>query len=96
MFNPLGDPELKKIISIEILNLQKRLLEKEYIVEFHSSVEDRVLGLNTEENYGARPVKRIIQNLCEDFLSDEILKGNILPKIPITIKYDKKGELFIE
>ena len=95
MFNPLGEPELKKIISIEISDLQKRLTEKEYLIEFNPSVAKKVFELNTEEDYGARPIKRIIQNLCEDFLSDEILKGNIKPNTPIKIKCSKKGELSI-
>jgi len=95
MFNPLGEAQLKKIISIEISGLKKRLKEKEYIVDFHASVANKVFELNTEEDYGARPVKRIIQNLCEDFLSDEILKGNIKQNVPIKIKCNKKGELTI-
>ena len=95
MFNPLGDTELKKIISIEMADLKKRLVEKEYVVDFQPSVAKKVFELNTEEDYGARPLKRIIQNLCEDFLSDEILKGNIEPNIPVKIKCDKKGELLI-
>ncbi|HUU87928.1 MAG TPA: ATP-dependent Clp protease ATP-binding subunit [Candidatus Glassbacteria bacterium] len=95
MFNPLGDEEIKKIITIEISNLRKRLLEKEYKVDFNVSVKNRIFELNTEENYGARPIKRIIQNLCEDFLSDEILKGTIKQNVPVKIKCNKKGELVL-
>jgi len=95
MFNPLDKPALKKIISIEMDGLTKRLAEKEYKIDFQPSVANKVFELNTEEDYGARPVKRIIQNLCEDFLSDEILKGNIEPNVPVKIKCDKKGELLI-
>jgi ATP-dependent Clp protease ATP-binding subunit ClpC len=50
-------------------------------------VSDRIFELNTQEEYGARPVKRIIQNLCEDFLSEEILRGNIKEAISTTLKY---------
>ena len=99
MFNPLGDIELEKIISIEMENLKKRLNEKEYNIEFQPSVAKRVFTLNKEENsnddYGARPIKRIIQNLCEDFLSDEILKGTIKQNEPVKIKCLKSGELSI-
>lgn len=95
MFNPLDDAALKKIITIEMTGLKNRLVEKEYMVEFQPSVANRVFELNTEEDYGARPVKRIIQNLCEDFLSDEILRGNINPNEPVKIKCNKKGELAI-
>ena len=95
MFNPLKKDDFKKIISIEISGLRKRLAEKEYNVDFQMSVKNRVLELNTEEDYGARPIKRIIQNLCEDFLSDEILKGTIKQNVPVKIKCNKKGELVL-
>ena len=95
MFNRLGKEELKKIIAIEMKDLNKRLLEKEYKVQFTASVKNRVFELNTEEDYGARPIKRIIQNLCEDFLSDEILKGSIKQNVPVVIKCNKKGELVL-
>jgi ATP-dependent Clp protease ATP-binding subunit ClpC len=45
---------------------------------------------NKDEQYGARPIKRIIQSLCEDFLSDEILKGNIKENTPIKITFKEK------
>jgi ATP-dependent Clp protease ATP-binding subunit ClpC len=93
MFNSLGEREIKNIISIEIVNLIDRLQEKEYLIEFDNSVMEKIFTLNSEEDYGARPVKRIIQNLCEDFLSDEILKGNIKQGIQSTIQCDEKGEL---
>jgi ATP-dependent Clp protease ATP-binding subunit ClpA len=47
----------------------------------------KIHELNSEEEYGARPLKRIIQNLCEDFLSEEILRGNIKENEVITLKY---------
>lgn len=93
MFNKLGEEAINKIISIEMKGLTNRLSEKQYIVHFQPSVEKRIFELNTEEDYGARPIKRIIQNLCEDFLSDEILRGNIQQNVPVKVKINKNGEL---
>ena len=87
LFNSLDDDTLKKIITIEVDKLVKRLQDKNYIVSFDKSVTNRIFELNTKEQYGARPIKRVIQNLCEDFLSEEILRGNILENEQITIKY---------
>ena len=61
--------------------------DKNYKVSFDKTIVNRIFELNSQEEYGARPIKRIIQNLCEDFLSEEILKGNINEKDTITIKY---------
>ena len=91
----LRKKHFKKIITIEMAGLVKRLKEKEYDVNFHISVKNKVFSLNTEEDYGARPIKRIIQNLCEDFLSDEILKGSIKQNVPVKIKCNRKGELVL-
>jgi ATP-dependent Clp protease ATP-binding subunit ClpC len=87
LFNALNETTLKKIIDIEIQKLTNRLTDKNYKIKFDKSVTERVFELNSQEEYGARPLKRIIQNLCEDFLSEEILRGNIKENQPITLKY---------
>ena len=87
LFNSLNEETLKKIIQIEVGKLNNRLTDKGYKITFDKSVIDRIYELNTQEEYGARPLKRIIQNLCEDFLSEEILRGNINENENITLKY---------
>ena len=87
LFNSLNEDALKSIINIEIDKLVKRLNEKNYKITFDKSVINRIFELNNEEQYGARPIKRIIQNLCEDYISDEILKNNIQENQEIIIKY---------
>ena len=87
LFNSLNDDTLKKIINIEVSRLNKRLVDKNYKINFDKTVINRIYELNSQEEYGARPLKRIIQNLCEDFLSEEILKGTILENVQYTLKY---------
>jgi len=87
LFNSLDKEVIEKIIQVELDKLSKRLKEKNYNITFDKTVVARVAELNTQEDYGARPIKRIIQNLCEDFLSDEILKGNIKENGIINLKY---------
>ena len=98
MFNPLGERQLKEIIKIEINGLSERLKEKGYDIHFDKSIHNKILEMNSEDNkdYGARPIKRNIQNLCEDFISDEILKDNITKDRRITIKCEKNGDLIIK
>ena len=94
LFNSLDSETLKKIITIEMGKLNSRLIDKNYKITFDKTVINKIFDLNNQEEYGARPLKRIIQNLCEDFLSEEILKGNIVENQPYTIKY-KNDELVI-
>ena len=87
LFNSLSEDVLKKIINIEVGKLVNRLKDKNYKVSFDKTVIGRIFELNVQEEYGARPIKRIIQNLCEDFLSEEILKGNIVENEQVTLKF---------
>lgn len=95
LFNSLNENIIKKIINIEISKLVTRLKDKNYNVSFDKSVINRIFELNSQEEYGARPIKRIIQNFCEDFLSEEILKGNIIEEEPIILKVTNE-KLFIK
>ena len=90
LFNPLGEEAIKKIIKLEMDRLTERLNEKKYFITFDTSVMSEIAKRNKDEQYGARPIKRIIQSLCEDFLSDEILKGNIKENTPLKITFKEK------
>jgi hypothetical protein len=94
LFNTLDKDVMNKIIQIELNKLVNRLKEKNFNITFDKTIISRIAELNTQEDYGARPIKRIIQNLCEDFLSDEILKGTIKEKTNVTLKI-KDGEIKI-
>jgi len=94
LFNALSKDVLLKIITIELGKLNNRLIDKGYKVNIDSSISDRIFELNLQEEFGARPIKRIIQNLCEDFLSEEILRGNVKEGTGITLRYkDDKLQL---
>jgi ATP-dependent Clp protease ATP-binding subunit ClpC len=94
LFNALTDDVLKKIIDIEVLKLNDRLKDKGYKITFDRTVVNRIFELNSEEQYGARPIKRIIQNLCEDFLSEEILKGDIKENEQIILRFKNEKLVF--
>jgi ATP-dependent Clp protease ATP-binding subunit ClpC len=94
LFNKLDKDVMNKIIQIELNKLVDRLKEKNFNITFDKTIISRIAELNTQEDYGARPIKRIIQNLCEDFLSDEILKGTIKEKTNVTLRI-KDGEIKI-
>jgi ATP-dependent Clp protease ATP-binding subunit ClpC len=89
LFNSLNEETLKRIVSVELGKLNSRLTEKGYKITFEQSVIDQIFSLNTQEEYGARPIKRIIQNLCEDFLSEQILMGNIVENEEISLVFEE-------
>jgi ATP-dependent Clp protease ATP-binding subunit ClpC len=89
LFNSLTEETLKRIVNVELGKLNSRLTEKGYKITFQHSVIDQIFSLNTQEEYGARPLKRIIQNLCEDFLSEQILMGNIVENEEISLIFEE-------
>jgi ATP-dependent Clp protease ATP-binding subunit ClpC len=101
VFNNLKGDDVKKIVKIEIIKLKNRLQGMKYDFEFDESVIDMISDVGYDENYGARPLKRAIQDKIEDYLSEEILKGELKEEKPYIVKFKdnqvivsnrKKGE----
>jgi ATP-dependent Clp protease ATP-binding subunit ClpC len=94
LFNTLQEDSLMKIVKLEVDKLVVRLKEKKFDITFDETVLKEIISRNKEEQYGARPIKRIIQSLCEDYLSDEILRGTIVENKPVIIEF--KDELVVK
>lgn len=77
MFNSLGETEVKQIVNIELAKLTKRLTRLGYHVDFDESLHMFLAKVGFDEKYGARPIKRAIQEKVEDFISEEVLRSNI-------------------
>ena len=77
VFHKLNDDNIKEIAKIMIKEIQKRLEQQKYFVEIDSSVLDQILKQGLDKNFGARPLRRVIQNLVEDRISEEILEGKL-------------------
>jgi ATP-dependent Clp protease ATP-binding subunit ClpC len=73
VFNTLTDENVKKITRIELDKLIGRLKESKYSFTYDDSVVDLISKIGFDETYGARPIKRAIQDKIEDLISDEVL-----------------------
>ena len=67
--------------------LKKRLQGMKYDFEFDQSSVDMISEVGYDETYGARPLKRAIQDKIEDYLSEEILKGELKEGLEYLVKY---------
>ena len=85
VFNTLSDENVKEITKIELNKLITRLKEANYIVTFDSPVVDFISKVGFDETYGARPIKRAIQDKIEDLISDEVLNGFIKENEPYNL-----------
>ena len=78
VFHKLGDVEIEKIIDIMLKEVENRLKEQKYDVEFGPEVKKLIAEKGIDKNFGARPLRRTIQNLVEDSLAEEILDGKLI------------------
>jgi ATP-dependent Clp protease ATP-binding subunit ClpC len=78
VFNSLTNDDIKKITEIELKKLVSRLQEMKYKISYDDTLVDYLSKVGYDEMYGARPLKRAIQDKVEDLLSDEVLIGNIV------------------
>jgi ATP-dependent Clp protease ATP-binding subunit ClpB len=85
MFRPISRSEIKEIIQIQLAQLDK-LLAKQNIVLTSSSVAlDYLAKIGYDPQYGARPLKRIIQKRIMNALSKELLAGKIQPNSTVNM-----------
>ncbi len=77
MFNPLGREEIHQIVKIQLANLNKRLAQNE--IQLHASDEalEWLAELGYDPQFGARPVKRVIQKRVLNALSKQLLSGKV-------------------
>jgi ATP-dependent Clp protease ATP-binding subunit ClpC len=77
VFHKLKKEDTAKIAEILLTSLRKRLALMEVALEISPAAMDLITEKGYDENYGARPLKRVIQRNIEDKLSEEILRGQI-------------------
>ena len=77
VFHKLEENEIIQIAQIMLKQVENRLKEKNYLVKIDSSVAENISKTKIDKNYGARPLRRTIQELVEDKIAEEILNGKI-------------------
>ena len=81
VFQKLNDNDLKNITKMLLDKVRERMQKQDIYVNFDESVEEFIVSKLENNNYGARPIKRIIQNtienkIVEDYLDNKIEKGD--------------------
>ena len=85
VFKKLDKESIEKITSLMLDEVTKRLKQKEIEVEFTDKLVEHIAKVGFDEVYGARPLRRAIQNDVEDLLAEEILDGKIKEKSKIKV-----------
>ena len=96
VFHPLKKPEIKKIVNILLKNLEKRCEEQLGIeLKISESVKDYLAESGFDSKYGARPLRRAIQNRLEDPMANKILDDEIKAGDTVKIQLLKKEIHFV-
>ena len=86
VFNSLNQEDIKKITDIELKKLMSRLTDMKYSISYDETLVDYLAKIGFDELYGARPLKRAIQDKVEDLLSEEVLTGKLIEGKTYVIK----------
>ncbi|WP_427978007.1 ATP-dependent chaperone ClpB [Agarivorans sp.] len=95
VFHPLAHEQIRQIAAIQVQRLVPRLEEKGYHLEFSDAVLDKLGEAGFDPVYGARPLKRAIQQQLENPLAQAILAGDIEPGKTITIALEGEQLVFL-
>ncbi|PDH32642.1 MAG: ATP-dependent chaperone ClpB [OM182 bacterium MED-G28] len=88
VFHSLYQDQIRDIAEIQIDLLNQRLADNELSIQLSAGVLDHIARTGYDPVYGARPLKRVIENLIENPLAEEVLRGSYLAGDAITLELD--------
>ncbi len=91
VFRPLSRENLEHIVEFELKKIMKRLIDHGLRIELTTDAKEFLIEKGTNTDFGARPLRRAIEQHVEDPLSEEILRGNLKGKdlIKITVRQEE-------
>ena len=94
MFTPLNEEEIRKIVTLQLDSVKKMLAQNGIALDFTDAALAFISDKGFDPQFGARPVKRVIQKYVLNELSKELLGGTVNKDRPITIDSDGMGLVF--
>ena len=94
VFHALGREQIRVIVDIQLAHLRRRLAERDMKLELSEAAVDRLAEAGFDPVYGARPLKRAIQQQVENPLAQRILRGEFGPGVTVRVDADDDGLRF--
>jgi len=95
VFHPLEKSHLISIIDLLVEETNKQLIDQELVIEVSQEVKEWILEQHYKPSYGARPMRRAVQKVIEDPLSEEILKGRFKGANKIRVLLEAGTPIFV-
>jgi ATP-dependent Clp protease ATP-binding subunit ClpB len=96
VFTPLSKEEVRDIVRMQVNILKNKLKESEIVIDFTTKAIDKVAEIGFDPQFGARPLKRVIQRAVVNELSKQILSGTIEKDSVILVDINDHGDFFFE
>ena len=96
VFHKLKKEEMKQIVDIMLKEVKKRMEAQNIKIDIEDDVKDKIIEKGSNTNYGARPLKRTIQNMLENRIAEYILNGKVKGGETVKIGINKEGEIEIK
>jgi ATP-dependent Clp protease ATP-binding subunit ClpC len=90
VFRSLGRPEMREIVEILFKEVKSRVKERDLELSLDNEAKELLIEEGFDPTYGARPLRRAVQKLLEDPLSEEILRGKL--SSGMTVMITREGE----
>jgi len=91
VFHALGREQIRIIVDIQLAHLRRRLAERDMVLELSEAAVDRLAEAGFDPVYGARPLKRAIQQQVENPLAQRILRGEFAPGATVHVDAGPDG-----
>jgi ATP-dependent Clp protease ATP-binding subunit ClpB len=95
VFHPLTREDVARIVDLQLVRLEKQLAKRELHLHVTAAARNRIAVLGYDPAYGARPVKRVIQQSIQNPLATELLRGEYPEGATIEVDVDPDTEEFI-
>src|SRR5215208_4176017 len=92
VFRGLTEKDLHTIVDMELKKVAKRLKDKGFVLDVTAEAKKVLIEKGTNTEYGARPLRRAIENLLEDPLSEDLLRGTFVGADTIQVRAEGTGE----
>jgi ATP-dependent Clp protease ATP-binding subunit ClpA len=92
-FKPLGQAEIVQIVKLMLISVAKELTAKDITVYFDDKIIGKIVNEGFDKDFGARPLRRFIQDKIEDIIAQEILKDEIKRGDKIQVSVDSTGNI---
>ncbi|MBI2985004.1 MAG: ATP-dependent chaperone ClpB [Candidatus Kerfeldbacteria bacterium] len=93
LFHRLSPDQMKDIVELQLQDVARQLAQKNITIEVDQKVKNRLAQAGYDPAYGARPLRRVIQNEILDELALRIIEGKIRESMVVNVRLDKEGKV---